>query len=114
MTAFDLLAHLPHDEAFGLALAEAMASGLPVVASDAEGCRDVVGVKGGQGGLIVGAGDVAGLACALAPFLDPVDGAARRIAQGRKARQAAHQFSRVRQIDQLMDLYADLCLPAIG
>lgn len=42
LAAMDIFAHLPRDEAFGLAIAEAMAAQLPVVASQAPGCREVV------------------------------------------------------------------------
>lgn len=42
MRSLDILVHLPTDEAFGLALIEAAAAGVPVVASNIGGCREVV------------------------------------------------------------------------
>ncbi len=42
LSAMDMLAHMPIDEAFGLAPAEAMASGLPVVASNIDGCAELI------------------------------------------------------------------------
>lgn len=47
---------------------EAMASGLPVVASRIEGCEDII--RDGQNGLLVPAGDIAALANALRRLLD--------------------------------------------
>lgn len=53
------------EEAFGLVLIEAMACRTAVVASRLPGVRDVVGEGAEAGGLLVGAGDVSGLAGAL-------------------------------------------------
>lgn len=49
--AFDLFAHAPRAEAFGLVLVEAMASGLPIVASRVGGIPEIV--RHGQTGLLV-------------------------------------------------------------
>ena len=51
------------DEGFGIALIEAMAAGLPVVASDVPACREVL--DDGAAGILVPAGDPAPLARAL-------------------------------------------------
>ena len=55
------------DEGFGIALIEAMAAGLPVVASDVPACREVLG--GGTAGLLVPPGDHARLAQAIGALL---------------------------------------------
>ena len=49
------------DEGFGIALIEAMAAGLPVVASDVPACREVL--DDGTAGILVPAGE----ACAPCP-----------------------------------------------
>ena len=55
------------DEGFGIALIEAMAAGLPVVASDVPACREVL--EDGAAGVLVPAGDHARLAQAIGPLL---------------------------------------------
>lgn len=112
LPALDALIHLPRDEAFGLALAEAMAAGLPTVATDIGGCREVV--REGVTGLLVPPSDAPALTRALEWLLDPAQGAARRAAFGEAGRRAvAENFSRERQIDRLQALYHALC-PALA
>jgi glycosyltransferase involved in cell wall biosynthesis len=55
------------DEGFGIALIEAMAAGLPVIASDVPACREVLG--DGAAGALVPPGDHAGLAHAICALL---------------------------------------------
>ena len=58
------------DEGFGIALIEAMAAGLPVVASDVPACREVL--ADGDAGMLVPAGNPATFAAALRAVLrDP-------------------------------------------
>ena len=82
MAAFDVLAHLPTDELFGLALAEAMAAGLPTVATAIGGCAEVV--RANETGLLVPPGDAAALTAALSLLL-----ARRRPARTPRGRGAA-------------------------
>lgn len=58
-------------ETFGIAIVEAMAAGLPVVTTDAPGCRDVVGK--GKFGLMIDPRDKAALAGALERLLIDAD-----------------------------------------
>ncbi len=55
-------------EGFGLVLIEAMAAGVPVVATDVPGVRDVV--RTGETGLLVPAGDAIALAAAIRRVVD--------------------------------------------
>ncbi len=64
------------DEAFGITIAEAMASGLPVVASHIGGIPEVVGNEG-RSGLLAPAGDVAGFARAMANLAKDAGGRQR-------------------------------------
>jgi glycosyltransferase involved in cell wall biosynthesis len=72
------------DEAFGITIAEAMACGLPVVASHNGGIPEVVGNEGSCGHL-VGIGDVGECAAAMA-----------RLAASQQARTAMGQAARAR------------------
>jgi phosphatidylinositol alpha-mannosyltransferase len=68
-------------ESFGIALVEAMAAGVPVVATDIEGYREVA--TDGVDALLVAPGDDVALAAAIARVLDDGDLAARLRAAGR-------------------------------
>lgn len=69
--AADIFVFPSRREAFGMALVEAMASGLPCIASRIPGVTDEI-VQDGESGLLVDARDVAGLAEALGRVLaDP-------------------------------------------
>lgn len=72
-----------YEEGFGMVVIEAMATGLPVVISDAIGAGDIV-TPGGNG-LIVSAGDADGLASQIAILADDVE---QRTAMGDAARRA--------------------------
>lgn len=67
-------------ESFGIVLVEAMAAGVPVVATDIPGYREVV--RDGIDGLLVPPGDAAVLAAALGRVLDDPALAARLAAAG--------------------------------
>lgn len=66
-SAFDVFAHAPRLEAFGLVLIEAMASGLPVIATRVGGVPDIVTPDTGT---LVEPEDPAALAAALETLLD--------------------------------------------
>lgn len=83
---FDLYIAASRKEGLPLSLVEAMAAGLPVVATDAPGHRDVV--AHGETGLLVPPGDRTALAQAIVSLVsDP----ARRKAMGEAGRGRAHR-----------------------
>ena len=76
-------------EAYGMAMLEAQAAGLPVVAGDVGGVSDIV--RDGQTGMLTPAGDAAAFAQALRAL---IGNPARRSAFGAEARRiTAEQHS---------------------
>jgi glycosyltransferase involved in cell wall biosynthesis len=73
-------------EGFPVAVIEAMACGVAVVAADVHGVRDIIGDDGRFGGVIVPSGDSDRLAHAVGQLLDDPS---RRATLGRRARQRA-------------------------
>ena len=63
----DVLVHASEREPFGLVLAEAMALGVPVVASDTAGPREII--RPGETGWLVAVGDADGLARRLSTLM---------------------------------------------
>lgn len=80
--AADIFVLPSYIETFGMVLIEAMAAGLPVVTTDAPGCRDVV--KGGENGLAVNCGDAKGIAEAVENLISDGDLAAGLLARAEK------------------------------
>ncbi len=94
-----------HDEAFGLAAAQAMACGCPVVASRVGAVPEVVG-SAGEGGLLVEPGDVRGLACAVLALLESPR---RRNEIAKSARlRVLQRFSLDRMVSETVSVYTDI------
>jgi phosphatidyl-myo-inositol alpha-mannosyltransferase len=89
-------------ESFGLVLVEAMAAGVPVVASEIAGYREVV--RNGIDGLLVPPGDPAALADAVAKILSDGELSKRLSAAGRERAQA---FRWETVVDQIEAAYRD-------
>ena len=87
LRAATALVHGAHQEPFGRVLLEASATGLPIVATDVGGTREIV--EPGETGLLVPRGDSAAMSSAIATLLDDPAAAARL---GRAAR--AHAVKR--------------------
>lgn len=102
MAGFDVYVQPSVDEGFGLAVVEAMAMGLPVVASAVGGLR--VTVQQGETGLLVPPGDAQALATALMDVL--LDGSlARRLGEA-GAERARSNYGRDRMVEGYDQLYS--------
>ncbi|MFC3286070.1 glycosyltransferase [Litchfieldella rifensis] len=84
--AMDTFAFASHSETQGMVLVEAMAAGLPVVAVEASGVREVI--RHGENGLLLRDDDVAAMAAALAELGD----GSRRAAMCKAATATAAAF----------------------
>lgn len=104
MPALDLHVLLSRNEGFGIATAEAMACGVPVVATDVPGNADLL--RGSAAGLLVAPGNIKPAVPLIAALLaDPARRAAMG-AHGREQAQARYGIDVVGQ--QVRDFYAGL------
>jgi len=103
LAAADCLVFPSRFDAFGNAVLEAMASGLPVVVSRQAGSAELV-IPGKTGAVVDAPQDAAALAAAIRPFLDP---ALRREA-GRLARQEAEKHAWQIQLERVLAVYAEV------
>ena len=106
LTTFDALVHLPTEESFGLALAEALAAGIPVIAAQTGGCAEIV--THGITGMLVPPQDEDCLVEALCKMLTEGGAATRRRMALAGPRHARSRFSRAQQSEGLQALYAQL------
>jgi L-malate glycosyltransferase len=86
VASLDVFVSASRSEAFGMAMAEALACGVPVVATATEGAREIV--EDGVTGLIVPLGDVSALASSVVALLEDEP---RRLAFGARARDSARE-----------------------
>jgi glycosyltransferase involved in cell wall biosynthesis len=100
----DLFVFPSPTETCGLVALEAMASGLPVISSDAGGVLE--NLRDGLNGRTVRAGDAGAFAAATHAL---VQDDAQRLALGQAARAFAVARSWTRELDALEPLYADAC-----
>jgi glycosyltransferase involved in cell wall biosynthesis len=102
LAAMDLFVSASHTESFGLAILEAMASGIPVIATDTAGGREVIGNED----LLVPVKDPVGLAAAVCAMLR--DQARRESIGSHLAARAVENFSAERMVDETARLYRGL------
>ena len=104
MAAFDVFVHPSLWEGFGVVLLEAMALGLPIVASDVGAIPEIV--LNGQTGLLVPPGDPPGLAAGIMRlYRDPK--LANQLGRAGKSRLAQH-FSLNEMVRKTIEVYEEL------
>jgi len=101
----DLLWHPSRSEGFGLAVAEAMAAGLPVVAADVEGVRELV-VQGETGTLVLFEDPSAVAKISVEILSDPAR-------YGRMARAARSRIEERFRVDQMVEGYLEAARDAV-
>lgn len=106
MRASDAFVFPSRIETFGIVLAEAMACGLPIIATDAPGCRDVV--RPNFDGISVRPGDHEALAAAMQQVLDDPTLCED---MKRKSLTRAEDFGKEEVVRKLVDLY-EQCIVA--
>jgi glycosyltransferase involved in cell wall biosynthesis len=103
LTSLDLFVSASRSEAFGMAMVEALACGVPVVATATEGATGIV--EEGVTGSLVPVGDVRALAATVAALLEDEG---RRRELGAQAREVARKrFDLERMVDATEHVYAE-------
>ena len=101
--AMDVFVSASETESFGLAIAEAMAAGTVVIATETEGAREVI--ENQKTGLLVPIGDVKRMAESIVKLLADEE---RREELGARAKEAvAARFSLQRMVDEIERIYAN-------
>jgi glycosyltransferase involved in cell wall biosynthesis len=100
--AFDLYVLASHREGFPRSAMEAAASGLPVVATDIRGCRQVV--EHGKTGTLVPPRHAAALEAAIEKLVDEPD--QRRTMSQAAVAKALAEFDQQQVIERSLDAYA--------
>ncbi|HVY71370.1 MAG TPA: glycosyltransferase family 4 protein [Verrucomicrobiae bacterium] len=104
MRGADALLHAAESEAFGMAILEAMAIGLPVIAPAIQGPKEIV--EHNESGLLVAVGDVCSYADAVRALIRSPDLAARLAERARKRVETA--FSSRRMAAEMARFYEAL------
>jgi glycosyltransferase involved in cell wall biosynthesis len=100
LCSLDVFVSASETESFGLVIAEAMAAGIVVVATETEGAKEVI--EDQRTGILVPIGDVPRIASAITTVL----GDYNRREMGARAREAANaKFSLQRMVDEIEKIY---------
>lgn len=101
LAAMDVFVSASETESFGLAIAEAMAAGSAVVATETEGAREVV--EDQRTGILVPIGNVPRIAEAIAALLTEKEQRARISLRAKEA--VVEKFSLQRMVDEIEAIY---------
>jgi len=101
LSTLDLFVSAARVEPFGLAIVEAMAAGVPVLATASEGAREII--EDQSSGRLAPVGDIASLASSIDALLND-ESERRRLAQNAKA-VAREQFSLERMVARTEEVY---------
>ena len=104
LSQLDVFVSASSSEAFGLAIAEAMAAGVPVVATASDGAREII--TDAQTGRLVPVGDVDELARRIGELLS--DSAERKRLADSAHSKAAEDFSLARMIAETEAVYSEV------
>jgi glycosyltransferase involved in cell wall biosynthesis len=102
LAALDIYVSPSHSESFGIATLEAMAAGLPVVATKTDGSRELLG----EPKLLVPFGDPVKLAARIVELA--TDENARRSLADRLSQRAFQNYSLDQMVDRVESLYRDI------
>jgi len=102
--AMDIFVLPSHREGLPIAAIEAAASGLPIIATDIRGCRQVV--DHGQNGLLIPVRNAKALANAIAGLGDDPETRSRMALAGRRKAEAEYDVRRV--VEMVLDTYRDV------
>jgi glycosyltransferase involved in cell wall biosynthesis len=103
LSTLDLFVSSARAEPFGLSIVEAMAAGVPVVATASEGAREII--EDQQTGRLVPIGDIASLANTIIELINDKS-ERRRLAQNAET-EAGERFSLARMVEQTEQAYAE-------
>jgi glycosyltransferase involved in cell wall biosynthesis len=107
LPAFDVFALSSRNEGLPISLLEAMAAGVPCVATSVGGVPEIV--TDGDEGLLVAAGDAAALSGALSTLLGTPG---LRDATAARAAQTARRFDIIQAVRRIEDVYWDVLRPS--
>jgi glycosyltransferase involved in cell wall biosynthesis len=99
--ALDIFVSASHSESFGLAIAEAMASGKPVIATETDGAREIIEHE--ASGLLVPVGDVHAISRTITDLINNKELRAN-LGQSGRAR-VQQRFSLEQMVDRTEELY---------
>jgi glycosyltransferase involved in cell wall biosynthesis len=100
--ALDVFVSASETESFGLVIAEAMAAGTAVVATETEGAKEVI--EDGKTGVLVPIGDVERMAASVNDLLANPE--KRRTIATQAVQSVAKNFSLTRMVDEIERIYA--------